>query len=217
MSTDPAKSGLVPDRTWVTKTDEDGYTELGDKYFVSGDSFYRHESGGVTIPYGTVTVQETKAPTGYKLDDKIYVVQIKDDDAGMIGHLNLPDTIKEKVTEIKIVKTQDGTNLRLPNVVFELTYRDKHKETATTNAKGEAWFKGLPEGSYTLREKSTTDGYLVNSTTVTFTVDANHNVVKGEVHSKNDATSGTVTFTQDKDLNAVIAYEDTHTANPLPY
>lgn len=63
-------------RTWVLKTDEDGSTGLlaakldPSTYFVSGDSFYTSaDSKRYTLPLGTVTIQETKAPAGYLLSD----------------------------------------------------------------------------------------------------------------------------------------------------
>ena len=63
-----------PTRTWVTKTiaekDSDGaihyITRLADKYKVSGDSFYTQDGKNV-LPLGTLTVEETKSPSGYLL------------------------------------------------------------------------------------------------------------------------------------------------------
>ena len=63
-----------PTRTWVTKTiaekDSDGaihyITRLADKYKVSGGSFYTQDGKNV-LPLGTLTVEETKSPSGYLL------------------------------------------------------------------------------------------------------------------------------------------------------
>ena len=63
-----------PTRTWVTKTiaekDSDGaihyITRLADKYKVSADSFYTQDGKNV-LPLGTLTVEETKSPSGYLL------------------------------------------------------------------------------------------------------------------------------------------------------
>ncbi len=60
---DPAKSGQTPARSWVLKTDSDGYCDLSDGYKVSGDDFYLTSKGDTTLPIGTITIQETKAPT----------------------------------------------------------------------------------------------------------------------------------------------------------
>lgn len=64
-----------PTRTWTTQTlaEKDGngtvhyVTRLADKYKVSGDSFYS-QNGINCLPLGTITVEETKAPTGYLLE-----------------------------------------------------------------------------------------------------------------------------------------------------
>lgn len=62
-----------PDRTWVLKTIERNgryYTSLGlgDAVKVSGDAFFKTAGGIITLPLGTVTVKETKAPVGYTLE-----------------------------------------------------------------------------------------------------------------------------------------------------
>ena len=62
-------------RTWTTKTvaetGSDGLvhyvTKLADNYKVSGDSFYT-QNGVPCLPLGTITVEESKSPTGYLLD-----------------------------------------------------------------------------------------------------------------------------------------------------
>ena len=64
-----------PTRTWTTQTlaekDSDGtvhyVTRLADKYKVSGDNFYS-QNGVNCLPLGTITVEETKSPTGYLLE-----------------------------------------------------------------------------------------------------------------------------------------------------
>ena len=64
-------------RTWVIQTkaltvnNKTYYmARLGESYLVSGDDFYTLD-GQVTLPIGTITIQETKAPEGYLLDNAI--------------------------------------------------------------------------------------------------------------------------------------------------
>ena len=62
-------------RTWVIKTikspvDNTYKAALGDTFKVSGDPFYL-DAGIPTLPLGTLTVEETKAPAGYILDNKV--------------------------------------------------------------------------------------------------------------------------------------------------
>ena len=63
----------IPTRTWVVKTLNRGgryLTGLSDTYKVSGDPFYL-DAGIPTLPLGTLTVEETKSPAGYTLDNKV--------------------------------------------------------------------------------------------------------------------------------------------------
>lgn len=53
---DPAKSGQTPARSWVLKTNENGFATLSSKYKVSGDDFYYASTGDPTLPVGTITI-----------------------------------------------------------------------------------------------------------------------------------------------------------------
>lgn len=65
----------TPTRQWVIKTLNNGRgkytTGLDEEYKVSGDDFYLGTSNEPTLPLGTLTVEETKAPNGYKLENKV--------------------------------------------------------------------------------------------------------------------------------------------------
>ena len=60
-------------RTWIIQTKLVGgryFALMSDTYKVSGDPFYL-DAGIPTLPLGTITVEETKAPVGYTLDNKV--------------------------------------------------------------------------------------------------------------------------------------------------
>ena len=129
-------------RTWVTKTiaekDSDGtihyVTKLADAYKVSGDSFYMQDGKNV-LPLGTLTVEETKSPSGYLLDGAymqagdhseqmkgLYVTQITEDDdlAVLTGsnQFSVSDKvirggvkIQKRDLETKDTKAQGGATL----------------------------------------------------------------------------------------------------------
>lgn len=65
-------------RTWVLETKKAAngnfVLQFDDRYKVSGDEFYKNSSGGTCVPYGTITIEETKAPDGYKISDSIVSV-----------------------------------------------------------------------------------------------------------------------------------------------
>ena len=62
-------AGVQPTRSWVVRTDSDGYADLSEAYLVSGDSLYYADNGTPTLPRGTVVVYESKAPEGYNLNE----------------------------------------------------------------------------------------------------------------------------------------------------
>ena len=140
----------TPTRTWTTQTlaekDSDGtvhyVTRLADKYKVSGDSFYT-QNGINCLPLGTLTVEETKAPTGYLLEGAymqangsteqikgMYVTQITEDgDLAVLSGSN-QHSVSDKVIrggvkvqkrdlETKDVKPQGGATLE--NTEFAIT------------------------------------------------------------------------------------------------
>lgn len=75
--TDPAASGKKPVRTWVMKTNASGEMHFTKDYFVSGDEFYyASDKKTVCLPIGTVTIQETKAPKNYFLNETVFVQKI---------------------------------------------------------------------------------------------------------------------------------------------
>ena len=74
--TDPAEEGKEAIRTWVFATNENGFAYFAEEWKVSGDNFYYDITGNETVPLGTMTIQETKAPAGYLLNDEVFVRQI---------------------------------------------------------------------------------------------------------------------------------------------
>ncbi|ENY8759424.1 SrtB-anchored collagen-binding adhesin [Clostridioides difficile] len=138
-----------PTRTWATKTiaekDSDGaihyITRLADKYKVSGDSFYTQDGKNV-LPLGTLTVEETKSPSGYLLagaymqadgsEEQIkgmYLTQITEDgDLAVLSGSNqyhVSDKvirggvkIQKRDLETKDTKAQGGATLK--DTAFEI-------------------------------------------------------------------------------------------------
>lgn len=94
----PEESGVTATRSWVIKTDSDGNAKLDAKHLVSGSDFYYNSDGKIALPLGTVTIQETKAPDDYMLDEKIYVKKITDNAAASVGTVNSFKYVEEKET-----------------------------------------------------------------------------------------------------------------------
>lgn len=123
-------------RTWVLKTDEDGFTGISsarenpDVYLSSGDSFYQTADGKMnTLPLGTVTIQETKAPAGYLLSDNtVHLQQITSNASSeFVSTFVEPSedapTVREQVKrgDIAFNKVHGEDMTGLANVPFKIT------------------------------------------------------------------------------------------------
>lgn len=175
---DPATKGQTPARTWVLKTDEDGYCELTDSYKVSGDDFFKDSNNVSTFPIGTVTIQETKAPTGYFINDEVFVEKITSSGGGEnVFTFNEPKVL-EKVIKFNIEKVQVGTTIPVSGAVFLHTKPDGTTESLTTNGSGEITITGLASGTHKIKEIKSPDGYQLNTNEVVFEVEAGTGKIK---------------------------------------
>lgn len=185
---DPAKSGQTPVRSWVLKTDKDGFCGVNDEYKVSGDDFYLTSKGETTFPIGTLTIQETKAPTGYFINNELFVRKITTSGSNeKVETFNMP-TVNEKVIKFDIKKVQAGTSTPVAGAVFRHTMPNGSTEELTTNDSGEITITGLASGTHKIKEIKSPDGYQLNPNEVVF------NVASG---------TGKITFTSE--TNSLIA------------
>lgn len=129
-------------RTWVIKTkkitsgDKTTYIAgLADDYKVSGDDFYKLGNTAV-LPLGTLSIEETKAPEGYKLDGaylqasgsstKItgkYVTQITQNGnlASLKGGNEFSVADKIKRGDFKLTKIDTDNQNRMSDIPFRVT------------------------------------------------------------------------------------------------
>lgn len=167
---DPAKSGQVPSRSWVLKTNENGFAYLDSKYKVSGDDFYYNGSSAPTLPVGTITIQETKAPTGYFINNEVFVRKITTSgNAESVETFNMPK-VNEKVIKFDIKKVQAGTSTPVSGAVFRHTMPNGSTEDLETNSTGEITITGLASGTHKIKEIKSPDGYQLNPNEVVFNV-----------------------------------------------
>ncbi len=83
-----ARASGAPTRSWVLRTDEDGYTSIrfaddvfehdgaNYNYLVSGD-VYRSASGKPSIPLGTLIIHEVKPPFGYSVSNNYFLGKLE--------------------------------------------------------------------------------------------------------------------------------------------
>lgn len=175
---DPATQNQTPARSWVLKTNSEGKTAFVDSLKVSGDEFYKNSSGYTTLPIGTITIQETKAPKGYFINNEVFVRQITPSgNAEGVETFNMP-TVNEKVIKFDIKKVQVGTTTPVSDAVFLHTKPDGTTESLSTDEKGEITITGLETGIHKIKESKAPDGYQLNTNEVVFEVEAGTGKIK---------------------------------------
>lgn len=188
--------GVEAERTWVFKTDEDGYAIYDESYKISGDNFYTTKLGTPIILLGTVTIQETKAPVGYIIDDSIFIRQITSSDSttDIVKTYNAPEIPNEHIPyqgKIELTKTDEETAKALAGAVYGIynsNTTDKNGnllnssklDTLTTGSNGKAISKAFDNGAYYMQEITPPTGYVRDKTVypVTIQADSENFVVK---------------------------------------
>jgi hypothetical protein len=113
-------------RTWVLKCDTDGVAKLDDSYLVSGDALFKNTQGKAVLPLGTITVQETKAPSGYYINDSIALRNItasaSDQTVAEFKPITGSDAISEVVYrgDLKLIKARESDQQRLAGIPFKI-------------------------------------------------------------------------------------------------
>ena len=168
---DPAQAGEEPVRTWLFKTNENGFCYYSNQYLVSGDPLWYASNGAATLPLGTITIQEVTAPEGYLLNDELYVRNIPDDGyAEWVNTYNAPIQ-KEQVIrgDLEIYKVDSKSKQGLEGVEFTISNKVTGEvvKTITTDANGYATTKdeaypdgALPYGKYVVEETKALPGYM---------------------------------------------------------
>lgn len=144
-------------RTWVVETKEKTSKNgkvyvagLTDSYKVGGDSFYY--TGMIpTIPRGTITIQETKAPEGYRNDlemtdaqgnsskNGVYLAQIRNegDLTKLMGNQTFEGQDSYARSDIKLLKVNGVNDNPIANVPFKITNtRTGESHTVYTDENG---------------------------------------------------------------------------------
>ena len=216
-SLDEDLSGLTPKRIWKLKTikhPRDGrfWAQMREVNKVDGsDEFYKDENGIIVIPRGSIVVQETKAPKGYRVDSKTYTYRIDKDTNDLTMKLNFGNTPeqlnKPLVPKIGTTALDAATTDNVGSHGKKVKLVDKVS------------YKQLSEGeTYTIKgkliDKATGQPLIVNGKEVTaektFTVTKNNSTITG------DGASGSVDLEYEVD-STVLAGKTTVVFEHLYY
>ena len=197
-------SGITPSRVWKLKTIRSNngkfLAQLRDKYVLDGsDEFFKDENGIIVIPRGTIIVQETKAPKGYKVDSKTYKYKIDKDTNDLLMKLNFGNTPEQLnkplvpkigTTALDAATTDNiGSHGKKVKLVDKVSYKQL-SEGETYTVKGK------------LMDKSTGQPLLVNGREVTaektFTVTNANSTITG------DGASGSVDLEYEVDSTVLV-------------
>lgn len=203
---DPAADGKTATRTWVFRTNENGFCYYEKKYLDSGDELYMSPDGNPSLPIGTLTMQETQAPEGYLINPQVFIVKITSNNNGseFVYTYNEPKVLEQSL-DLNIVKKEKGKDYAIEGAVFEHTLPDGTTETVTTDANGTCKFKALGYGQHKIREVSVPDEYTVNEGIVTFTVAKDNKITL----DSNTAADNSMQFVVQPNGTASLSVEDT--------
>lgn len=189
-------SGLTPKYTWKLKTDDQGFLQLRDQFKIGGDEIPKDENGRTAGYIGTYTIQETKAPSGYVLDDTLYIRQLKEEGGSSVLVFNAPThENKLKKVSLSITKVEMGTigkdQIPVAGARYRLVAVDEAKgETIVgeyvTDKDGRFEIKDLVRGKYYLVEIESPKGYLLDGKKYEFDLrDKDHEeVVKATIENE---------------------------------
>ncbi|MCS6594976.1 SpaA isopeptide-forming pilin-related protein [Bacillus cereus] len=156
---------------------------VGEAKTTNKDGVVKFES---LVP-GKYTLEETKAPEGYKALEVTVEVNVVANEVVKQEVMN--EKVKEEITgQLEITKVDaNNTNKTLAGAVFEI-WKDGIKiDTLTTNKSGKATSKKLEPGDYTLKEIQAPEGYTLSDKEMKFTISNEKiEVVKLQITNKKD-------------------------------
>ena len=213
-------TGKTPKAHWVVKTDADGYAGLDQAYLVEGSAFYQTGSGNPCIPIGTVTIQETKAPAGYVIDNELHIFKITDEgsatDTEYVETFNMP-TLKNDPFTVSLDKKDESGKLLAGAQVQLLDSSKKVVAEWTTTTEPYVLSDELVVGeTYTYHEVKAPDGYKL-ADDVTFTFDGTKDlsvsmmdlktetyITKTDITGSNEIEGATLTVAEADNLSTPI-------------
>ncbi|MEB5654988.1 SpaA isopeptide-forming pilin-related protein [Bacillus anthracis] len=161
---------------------------------VVGEAKTTNKDGVVTfenlVP-GKYTLEETKAPEGYKAVEVKVEVNIVANEVAKQEVLN--EKVKEKIRgQVEITKVDaTDTNKKLAGAVFEILKDGTKIDTLTTDKNGKATSKELEPGDYILKEVQAPEGYELSDKEIEFTISNQKiEVVKLQITNEKETSKG---------------------------
>ena len=119
------------------------------------------------LPNGTYTVEETKAPEGYELNEE--AVKFTVDDNNREQRIKFYNEAKERV--VNIIKIDQSTGQPLAGAVIVVRDADGNEVARFTSTTDPYVLTGLEDGTYTVEEVEAPAGYQKSNEVISFTLD----------------------------------------------
>ncbi|PEJ71899.1 hypothetical protein CN888_18710 [Bacillus wiedmannii] len=140
---------------------------------------------------GKYTLEETKAPEGYKAVEVTVEVNVVANEVAKQEVLN--EKVKEKIKgQVEITKVDaTDTNKKLAGAVFEILKDGTKIDTLTTDENGKATSEELEPGDYILKEVQAPEGYELSDKEIEFTISNQKiEVVKLQITNEKETSKG---------------------------
>ncbi|TKC20636.1 SpaA isopeptide-forming pilin-related protein [Bacillus paranthracis] len=177
-----AKSGKVLEGAEFKLKNEAGQV-VGETKTTNKDGVVKFEN---LVP-GKYTLEETKAPEGYKTLEVTVEVNVVANEVVKQEVLN--EKVKEEIKgQLEITKVDaNDTNKTLAGAVFEIWKDGTKIDTLTSDANGKATSKELDPGDYILKEVQAPEGYELSDKEIEFTIsNQKFEVVKLQITNKKE-------------------------------
>lgn len=200
----------------VIKYDERTNARLSDAQFTIYDRWNRPVQviqtnyNGIaetrSLPLGNYSIRETKAPSGYKLENSAMRFSIlRSGQFICLKKSNKPLTVQKGC--LKVIKTNEK-NQMLAGAVFDIyNANNQYMGRITTNANGIATLGNLPFGTYKLIEVKAPNGYQLDQTAkyVTISATSPNGVASIKIVNKQEITTGELEIIKKDETGKVLA------------
>lgn len=210
------QANVKPTRSWVVRTNENGFARLDEGSLVSGDDFY-YEDDVITIPRGSVAIYESKAPEGYKLNRDVSFQKIQENPLEAVVTFNapkVPESVIRGGVSVQKLDSETGKTPQGDASLEGISFSIINDNENTVEVDGKTYAKGetvkviktndkgfattgddtLPYGDYIIRETATNDSYLNTSDEMHVTVSEDGKIYA--FNAKDDIVRGGVKITK---------------------